>query len=51
MGAMPGGYFEFLDSADTDPNIEIIKNPSSTQLYNAIKLSGRNRKKFGIGIF
>lgn len=51
VGAMPGGYFGILDSADTDPNIEIIKNPSSTQLYNAIKFSGRNRKKFGIGIF
>jgi len=51
VGAMPGGYFGILDSADADPNIEIIKNPSSTQLYNAIKFSGRNRKKFGIGIF
>ena len=30
---------------------EIVKNPSTTQLYNATKFSGRNKNKLGIGIF
>ncbi|MBC7828915.1 MAG: carbohydrate binding family 9 domain-containing protein [Chitinophagaceae bacterium] len=30
---------------------DIIKNPSVTRLYNAIKLSGRTRNNLGIGIF
>ena len=33
------------------PNIEIIKKPARTQLYNAIKFSGRTKKKLGIGFF
>ncbi|HQZ74921.1 MAG TPA: DUF5916 domain-containing protein [Chitinophagaceae bacterium] len=51
VGAMPGGYYDVLGIADADPNIEIVKNPSRTQLYNAIKFSGRTKKKLGIGIF
>ena len=34
-----------------DPNIEIMKNPARTQLYNGIKFSGRTQKKLGIGFF
>src|SRR5687767_6351557 len=30
---------------------EIIENPAVTTLYNAIKLSGRNRNQLGIGFF
>jgi len=51
VGSTPTKYFEILDSADIDPNIDIIKNPAKTQLYNAIKFSGRTQKKLGIGVF
>ena len=37
--------------AEDDPNMEIVKNPGRTQLYNAIKFSGRTPKKLGIGFF
>ena len=37
--------------AEDDPNIEIVRNPGRTQLYNAIKLSGRTPGKLGIGFF
>lgn len=51
IGAQPSGYYYIKDSADYDPDIEIEKNPNRTQLYNAIKLSGRTPNKLGIGIF
>ena len=51
VGARPGGYDAIKNMADDDPNIEIIRNPSRTQLYNAIKFSGRTNKKLGIGFF
>lgn len=51
VGAMPEGYYSVRDLAYSNPDLEIIKNPSVTQLINAIKFSGRNQKKLGIGIF
>lgn len=51
IGATPSGYYDINSLADSDPNIDIVRNPSRTQLYNAIKLSGRTRKKLGIGFF
>jgi hypothetical protein len=51
IGSTPTGYFAIRDSADKDRNIEIVKNPALTQLYNAIKFSGRTEKKLGIGFF
>ncbi len=51
VGAIPSGYYDVKFIPDSDPNMEVIKNPASTQLYNGIKFSGRNRKKLGIGIF
>ena len=51
IGATPSGYYNIKDFADADPNIEIVKNPGRTQLYNAIKLSGRTKNKLGIGVF
>lgn len=51
VGYIPSGYYDVRDMADANPNLEIVKNPSRTQLYNAIKFSGRNQKKLGIGIF
>jgi hypothetical protein len=50
IGATPSGYYDVLNLADTNVNKEIKKNPSKTQLYNAIKFSGRTQKKLGIGI-
>ena len=51
VGAMPAGYDLIEAKAQDNPDLEIIKNPSATQLYNAIKLSGRTKKKLGIGFF
>jgi hypothetical protein len=51
IGSTPMGYDAVLNTANNDPNIEIIKNPTKTQLYNAIKFSGRTQNKLGIGIF
>ncbi|MBL7741966.1 MAG: carbohydrate binding family 9 domain-containing protein [Chitinophagaceae bacterium] len=51
IGAMPGGYYDVIDIAGGDPNIEIVKNPARTQLYNGLKFSGRTKKKLGIGVF
>ncbi len=51
VGAIPTGYNAVDRLPDSDPDIDIIKNPSVTQLYNAIKFSGRTKKKTGIGIF
>jgi hypothetical protein len=49
IGAVPSGYYDVVDLA-TDPNLKIIRNPSVTRLYNAIKLSGRTKDKLGIGV-
>ena len=51
VGATPSGYYNIIGMVDTDPNLEIVKNPAKTQLYNAIKFSGRTQKKLGIGVF
>jgi hypothetical protein len=51
VGGIPGGYYNIIDTAVADPNIEILKNPARTQLYNGLKFSGRTRKKLGIGLF
>ena len=51
VGAEPAGYSGIQETVAGDPNLEIVKNPSVTQLYNAIKFSGRTKKKLGIGFF
>lgn len=51
VGSTPSQYYDVQDYVDANPNLELIKNPSKTQLYNAIKLSGRTQKKLGIGFF
>ncbi|HEU4471739.1 MAG TPA: DUF5916 domain-containing protein [Flavisolibacter sp.] len=51
IGATPGGYYDVQDFVDDNPNYELVRNPSVTQLYNGIKFSGRTKKKLGIGIF
>lgn len=51
VGGTPSGYNMVNNFVLANPDWKIIKNPSSTQLYNAIKFSGRNKYKLGIGIF
>lgn len=51
VGAIPGGHDVVESMADNDPNIEVVKNPARIRLYNGIKLSGRTKKKLGIGVF
>lgn len=47
IGDIPDGYY----TAEGLPGYTVVKNPSVTQLYNGIKLSGRTRGKLGIGVF
>lgn len=49
IGSTPQGY-DAVQSMQSD-SLSIIKNPYTSQLYNATKFSGRTRKKLGIGIF
>ena len=51
VGAVPAGYYDVLAMAAADTNLQVVKNPALTQLYNAIKFSGRTKNKLGIGIF
>jgi hypothetical protein len=51
VGATPQGYSGIQQLVDNDPDLKVVRNPATTQLYNAIKFSGRTRKKLGIGIF
>ncbi len=51
VGDIPSGYFDVQAMVAADPDLEIVRNPGQTQLINAIKFSGRNRKKLGIGVF
>jgi hypothetical protein len=49
IGDVPNDYFRVAALANDAVNIR--KNPGITQLYNAVKFSGRTKKKLGIGIF
>lgn len=54
VGREPRGYQAVIDSFGTDnpsSNFDIIKNPTLTRLYNAIKFSGRTADNLGIGVF
>ncbi len=51
VGETPRGYDSVLQMARANPNLEVVRNPTVTQLYNAIKFSGRTKNKLGIGIF
>ena len=51
VGAIPSKYYRVKSFVASNPNWEIKKNPSVTQLFNATKFSGRTEKKLGIGIF
>lgn len=49
IGAIPGGYYDVMGLEGAE--YSLVKNPSVTQLYNAIKFSGRTKNKLGIGVF
>ena len=49
IGSQPEGYYDVYDSIGEDESI--IENPINTQLINATKISGKTRKKLGVGIF
>ncbi len=51
VGAIPTNYYAIRNLAASDPDLTIVKNPAWAQLYNAIKFSGRTKKKLGIGVF
>lgn len=51
VGATPSGYNSVNNFLAGNPNWELRRNPSTSQLYNATKFSGRNKNKLGIGIF
>ncbi len=48
IGSTPSGFSD-VESGYDDKNI--IKNPDEAQLINATKISGRNKKGLGIGLF
>jgi hypothetical protein len=51
VGATPKKFRTIQSFADANPDYEIIENPGVTNLYNAIKFSGRNKNKLGLGFF
>jgi len=51
IGATPAGYDSISRMGKINPSLDIKKNPTVTQLYNAIKFSGRTKHKLGIGVF
>lgn len=53
VGAQPAGYRKLKDEVLFGQlnGYKIVRNPSVTQLYNAIKFSGRTANNLGIGVF
>jgi Domain of unknown function (DUF5916)/Carbohydrate family 9 binding domain-like len=51
VGAQPSGFSDAIDSVNRNDQLELSKNPGSTQLYNATKFSGRTNGNLGIGVF
>ncbi|HUQ65599.1 MAG TPA: DUF5916 domain-containing protein [Flavitalea sp.] len=53
VGREPSGYQNLIDSVGSGSltDYDILKNPTLTRLYNAIKLSGRTSNNLGIGVF
>ena len=51
VGERPQNFGAVQNFVQTNPNYEIIENRAVTNLYNAIKLSGRTKNKLGIGFF
>jgi len=51
VGERPQKFGAVESFVQNNPNYEIIENPGVTNLYNAIKFSGRTKNKLGIGFF
>ena len=51
IGATPEGYYAINNKVANNSNLSVVSNPGISQLYNATKFSGRNKKKLGIGVF
>jgi hypothetical protein len=51
VGERPQKYGTIQNFVQSNSNYEIIENPGVTNLYNAIKFSGRTKNKLGIGFF
>lgn len=49
VGGRPLGYWDAYDQVGE--NEEMLSNPAETQLINATKISGRNKKGTGLGLF
>jgi len=49
VGGLPVNYYDvYHEVGDSE---ELVANPQTPQLYNATKISGRNSKGLGIGVF
>lgn len=51
VGDAPGGSYDVLNLAASNPDYEIVKNPGITRLINGTKFSGRTKGNLGIGVF
>src|SRR5687767_1155684 len=51
VGELPQRFGFIQNFTQNNPNYEIIENPAVTNLYNAIKFSGRTKNNLGIGFF
>lgn len=47
VGALPDGYYAVYDQLKTGE--QVVRNPTTIQLINATKISGRTRKGLGVG--
>ncbi|MBP6432567.1 MAG: carbohydrate binding family 9 domain-containing protein [Ferruginibacter sp.] len=51
IGDKPSGANDVSYNYDNNPNYRVNENPGITRLYNATKISGRNKNNLGIGFF
>lgn len=51
VGATPEHHEAVQNSVDAHSDFKLLRNPTATRLYNAIKVSGRTGKKLGVGVF
>jgi len=51
VGELPQRFGYVQNFVQNNSNYQIIENPAVTNLYNAIKFSGRTKNKLGIGFF
>ncbi|MBK7763455.1 MAG: carbohydrate binding family 9 domain-containing protein [Bacteroidetes bacterium] len=51
VGGRPSGFYQIQSNFGDTSQYDIEKNPNVSRLYNAFKISGRNKNKTGIGVF